>query len=457
MSTSVPKRAFAAVMVAGLMALTAGQIFDLDNVEEIRAGSISVHYVYYAYAGDEKGEKAGAVAEVHAALVPDVKAVEPAKPSTIAKYNLVYIVLVPAKEFDTVVNPASLCEHLFSDQDQLTHTAVFQVGADNTKVPLAASGAYYLGIANCGNTTGFRVSGQVTVKHAHGFLPAIDVHMTSLYGLWLAVYIAISAVWGCLLAAKYKHVIQLQIYFLVVSLIAVGECLVWLIFYSTWNHGGVMNNILLVAGTFTSTWKVLVLFRMAFAARFAPSKRDASLWDEEKLNLALLIWSVPAFNLSFAHFYRPSMNFNGFGITMSALPAVVCTAAVMVWIMLRMSSEVALLKEISYEAHVALLRKSQAILCLASVGAFISTLVHIFDPTLGYEPSSWGGHAVAADGVSQAVFATTLCLAMCTWRPTEALQDSEYQAQGEVAAPGEAEAIGAPAGDDDDDDDLALP
>jgi len=268
-----------------------------------------------------------------------------------------------------------------------------------------------------------------------------------LYGLWLAIYILIAAVWGCVLLAKSNSVIQLQFYFLVVSLIAVGECLAWLIFYSTWNTGGAMNQILLVAGTFLSTWKVLVLFRMAFAARFAPSEK-ASVWDEEKLNLALLVWSVPAFHLGFAHFYRSSMNFEGFSIVLNALPAIIFTAGIIVWVMLRISSEVAMLKEIHYDVHVGLLRKTQAILCIAGVGAFISTMVHVFDPTLGYDPTSWSGHAVATDGFPQAVFATTLCASMCVWAPTQALQDAEYQAQGEQPAPGEAEAIGAAQEDD---------
>jgi len=438
--------AFATAVAAVLLRLSAGQIFDLDAVDSVHGGAISVHYVYYAYSGND--DKAAATVEVSAAMVPDVEAHMPAKPSVIAAYKLCYIVLVPAASFNLLVRPEKFCEDIRSPSTNLPNTHAFRVGDDtNNKATFTASGAYYLGVANCGEMQGFKLSGRVTVKHAHGFLPAIDIHMTSLYGLWLAIYILIAAVWGCVLLAKSNSVIQLQFYFLVVSLIAVGECLAWLIFYSTWNTGGAMNQILLVAGTFLSTWKVLVLFRMAFAARFAPSEK-ASVWDEEKLNLALLVWSVPAFHLGFAHFYRSSMNFEGFSIVLNALPAIIFTAGIIVWVMLRISSEVAMLKEIHYDVHVGLLRKTQAILCIAGVGAFISTMVHVFDPTLGYDPTSWSGHAVATDGFPQAVFATTLCASMCVWAPTQALQDAEYQAQGEQPAPGEAEAIGAAQEDD---------
>merc|ERR1719330_768353 len=129
--------------------------------------------------------------------------------------------------------------HVDNASDVWAYTVSMGSPRRGMDIKINRTGIWLMVISNCGHfDTGF-INGNVTAKHAYGYLPANEVYKMPFYAGLGIVYGIMAAIWGGL-CARWAHVLfHIQYCILGVVLLGLLEGGLWLVFFHHFNQTAV--------------------------------------------------------------------------------------------------------------------------------------------------------------------------------------------------------------------------
>jgi len=431
------------------------QPFVFDGVPVPGPLTLQTHYLFYVYAAKDAPDRrhGDPTVSMELVLLPDEASRAPAPLEELARYESFGVAVLPQADFDATFHSRSFCSPRgASDASKLTvretasgDAVVLHAISGGSMKPhedaLRRSGVYVLAAANCGNLTGFKVSGTVSVRNPHGFLPGVDYSKKDMYGLFFLVYLTISLVWIRCSHRWMGRLFMVQRSMLWVCLTAASESAAMWLFYVLWNSSNAVHQVLFFAGSLFSLWKVLLLFREALLASevFRDDAGSAPSACNAPAHLALVAYAGAEFRFRLMAQFRTGYGLGSSEMFWNALPMVALGLLLFAWGGLSLMREKQALLDRNMGDRASLLTQSQVVVGAAAVGALATLALQLADPGLSADVGSWGLHGLISDGLGQCVFASVLAAAMLVWWPSESKQRESASA----AACPECQRIGA--------------
>mmetsp|Transcript_22826 Transcript_22826/g.65618 ORF Transcript_22826/g.65618 Transcript_22826/m.65618 type:complete len:480 (-) Transcript_22826:82-1521(-) len=448
-----------AMAVAVWMAQSASAMkFEFDSAEPIAPYTLTTQYMFYVEteSGASGQTHADALVSIDAMIIPDAQAKNPTSASEVARYAKVQASILLNEDLGNTINTKRFCGHdgvVFEESSAILagQTAgPFKLSDQKSKqqANLTRSGVYVLVVTNCGNLTGVKVSGAVSVKNPHGFSSALDQHTANMYWGFLALYVVVLLVWLLATIRSWKQLYEVQKGIVPISVLAAIECCLMGVVYYTDNQTDVFNVDLFLAASLTSAWKVCELFRMAVqsAELLCGTEENApGLMSRATLILALSSYMVADFNFRDVLRLRFAYAMPLDHVLRNSFPCFLVGLAIFCWCHVTMFRQREVFKLNGQEVEASLIAKSHMILWLGTVGALLVSYAQLADPTHTESVNSWKLHGLISVGLPQLVFAIVLSSCMCVWWPSEATLMHE---RGQAGPDEECQPIGATWNDD---------
>jgi len=448
-----------AVAVAVWMAHSASAMkFDFDSAEPTTPYTITAHYMFYVVNDSiASGQKqAEAVVNIDAMIIPDAQAKNPTSASDVAGYKKVQAAIVLQKDVSNTFVTKRFCDEdgllLAAQPASLVGFAgpfTLSSQKSNQQATLNQSGAYVLVVSNCGNLTGVKVSGAVSVKNPHGFSSALDHHKANLYWGFLVFYIVVSTAWLWATVRRWKQLHDVQKGIVAISVLAAIECCLMGVLYVVDNQTDSFSEGLFLVASVTSALKVSELLRMAMqsAELLCGTEEYASGWvSSATTTLALTSFIIADFNFIDLLRMRFAYAMPVDKVLRSVAPCFIVGLATFSWCHITMFRQREALKSNGRKAEASLLAKSHRILWFGTAGAFLAIYAQLVDPTDTNNVDSWKSHGVISVGLPHFVFALVLSSCMFVWWPSEATLRHEL---GQPGPDEECQPIGATLDDQD--------
>uniref|UniRef100_A0A7S2I0L6 GOST seven transmembrane domain-containing protein n=1 Tax=Zooxanthella nutricula TaxID=1333877 RepID=A0A7S2I0L6_9DINO len=427
----------------------AAQVFRFDDVDVPAPQTLQTHVMYYIRSLTGSGSQA------RGKVTFDLTQVEGAGASQ--KYSGLQALVMSRSSFDTWAAKEAQCSTATSTGsadkqgtpeagtlllDKIPGPPPVSYAIKGPKestsltvdLPQSKSEVYVLVFSNCGSVDheGIKVVGTVSVRNAHGYLPAHDYPKRVFYAVMVVCYTVASFVWAVAAIKWWSTLLYIQKGILFVGILGLIENLSFLILYEVWNQSGIYSVAISMVATLCYAWKLGVAFQVLLVqVVFDPAVGSAAegendTWANCKLSVAVALYMIAEFNAKVVQSYRLSRDLKLDTILLNYAPVVVMSLVLYAWANVALISTTAALKERG-EKHASALFHSHVLVIISMIGGGLALAVELFDPT-SRDPDSWSLHWVWADGVRQIAFLVLFAGAQAVWFPSDETLGYTYQA-----------------------------
>jgi len=448
------------VAIVGCIAQLAMAKFTFDGLAPLQPLTLQQHYLFYVLIpSNAKGQKqASATVTVDAKIAP-----RPSAQETVG-YKGLHVAILPHDDFDKFVDTKRFCDArdrlvLAPDaakQADLLAGPFLLTGQNESKqqAVLTRSGVYTLVIANCGNLTDVEISGSVSVKNPHGFLPATDYNKEIVYWGFLVFYLLATSGWLVATLSLWEQLFEVQKDITAVSLLGAIECCLMGIVYRTSNQTDSFSENLFVLACLASMMKVCGLLRMAKQSTESFGGIEGATsgtLSNIMVNIVIVIYVVAEFNFRQVLRVRFAYALKSNEVMLNAVPCLLAGLVVYIWGHLSLLRQRDAAKDHGRANEVLLITRSHVVLCFGTVGALLVGFAQLADTIDNGSISSWKSHCLISDGLPQLIFTMVLVSCMFVWWPADGALAAEH---GVLATDEESQPIGAIFNDDALDDDV---
>jgi len=124
------------------------------------------------------------------------------------------------------------------------------------------TGTWILVFTNCGNSNGADISGKISLRYSHGFLPVAEYWTMQVYGLLSMVYAIVAALWFVALHQRNGFKNSIHNWLLVVAATAFLECYFSFFNHKWWNVKGNQNEIVATGTLLFNSLKYVFSLRL---------------------------------------------------------------------------------------------------------------------------------------------------------------------------------------------------
>jgi hypothetical protein len=416
--------------IVAFLALVAAQVYEFIDEALPPPRSLHVVYSFYVFGVRHPSDKRGrdAFVKVHkVALSNEVPGVS--------------VILVPHETFWEAMSPQKFCCHeqdaaagkcrlggLYAES-QLDYHYKLSASALEEKKRIDKGGAYFLAVANCGDSDGVRISGQVILKHTYGFLNGLEWAKLPFYGNLSLGYMGLAAWWTLQSATWWKQIGTIHVCIVVVIVISLLEAAFWWEFYSDWNRQGVYSRTFFFFAISATVLKSAVSYMLLLVASLGWGVTRPYLERELVLRVlgvgAVFVFfdAVREVMLSFRH----SHSVPPFLVLVCLVPVSMLVAGIFVWVFASLAS---LMKALSERKQMEKLRSITALWRVLCASLAAGTISLLYQMSTFHVPIAdrWHTHWLLTDGVSHGIFFLVLVCIMYLWAPHGNSEKYSYSA-----------------------------
>jgi len=328
-----------------------------------------------------------------------------------------------AKESDQLLvrKPATLSN---TDVHVYSATIRFPTGPDwkpvDTRFPIDSSGAYLLVLSNCGKIDNVKVSGNVIVKNAYGYLPGKHFYKMSFY-TWLAcAYTILAARWMILTIRHRSEVIAIHWSICVVVFLGLAEAAMWALYYRNWNTTGHRERFLCIASIILYMSKSAFSYMLVLVGSLGWGITRPYLEKEtvNKIKVVsfsyIVLGTVKEVMEQFRQEYIVSASF----MLLCLFPVAIVTGLIFYWVFVSLVTLIETLKERRQYDRLLQFECLCKALITAIVVTGISQIVYIIEQLLEVS-MQWKFEWLWSDGIPSSLFFLILFQIMIQWAPQQ--------------------------------------
>jgi len=419
-----------------------GETFDFHGVAVPREFSLATHYVFYA----------SSAASVEYRLLPLQKS--DAAVELPEGYPSVEVSLLPFDSFWHLVDPHHFCATvddvrynrakrscrllLRNSGGDLAEQGVSVQGTPHAggrgptaavSFPIARSGKYILAVTNCGNFSKARMSGTVSVRSAHGYLPANELGTMRLFG-WLSLaYLVVLLAWSAGLARRLSALDAVQRGIGAIAAVCLVEAAASWLEYQVWNATGVRRDLVTCVSLSSHTLKFILSWRLVLLAApgagVAPEDPGTSTQVVFSVVTAVFLVQNGMWRLIVSSRYSLALE----RVLVFGVPGTLIFAGMYVWTFKALSDRIASLDRQKHEVLARMFRTARLVLVASALLSALVTALQFVDIWKGLTADRWERQWITLQGAPQFAFMSVLIAMMLVWRPSEGSWKYDYSVQ----------------------------
>eukprot|EP00438_Fugacium_kawagutii_P026869 Skav221165 [mRNA] locus=scaffold85:304027:306632:+ [translate_table: standard] len=336
-------------------------------------------------------------------------------------------------------------DHLILHQEPGQASAVYnyqvlfgEKKTQKTQMTLKNSAVYFLVLSNCGNFDKATISGSVTVKNYHGFLPANEYGKMPLYAILAVLMVVIFLIWSLICIRWWKELFNIHLAIGTLCFFTILEDVAWFLYLWSWNEGGVESKPLFGGCVFLSVSRSTFSYMLILSACLGwgvtkPILDGGTICRMVSLSVVYICLNVVReVVLADRHTQSVPTAF----VVLCLLPVSCMNGGIFYWIFAALSGLMETLEAQQQSAKLALFQKLWWVLVMAVAFAFAILLSQIF--IVANDSSSWQYQWLVTDLAPGIGFMLVLLSVMYLWCPNADTQRFAYSAQLE----GEADELG---------------
>mmetsp|Transcript_93103 Transcript_93103/g.221439 ORF Transcript_93103/g.221439 Transcript_93103/m.221439 type:complete len:477 (-) Transcript_93103:20-1450(-) len=314
-------------------------------------------------------------------------------------------------------------------------------------------GVYYLVVSNCGTFDQATISGQIVVKHQHGYLPANEYSKMPFYGISGLVCSGLFVIWVLLCVRWWTQLFNIHLCIAAVCFLAVAEAGIWYLFLIDWNSSGIHSNFLFASAVVfsvtrsTSSYMLVLLACLGWGVT-KPILDGSTICRILCLSFIYIVLNViREIVLAYSHSQAIPIPF----VLLCLVPVSILNGGIFYWIFVALTGLMETLESQGQTEKLQIFKKLWWILLIAIAFAVGVLMAQVFVFSRDF-PARWEEQWMFTDGAPQVGYVCVLTAIMCLWAPNEDSQRFAYSAQIDANADDQKESVIAQAEGISDDD-----
>jgi len=388
----------------------AGEIWRMSTMETPESLSLEVRYLFYV---------SGIDGQASLVSFDDLRLTPPAgRPS--GSYNAMWVGLLPWKNFGDLINADSFCAFNGSlllekhESKRLAKVVKLSDSADQAEYTarISAPGVYALFVANCGQVSGFSLSGTFSVKNPGGFLSGTEAYEYPVYLISASCAVMALMAWSWLFFSA-AELFKVHYYISGLLLFTLAEAAVQTLHYSVLNNIGEESTLEAIAVALTATKVALSLLSLFIVTGTNSDEESSPSCGHSILCAGCALAMVPRLAASRM---RGPHNLSGSVLAGSSALVVVAVLVVLCIICRRLSSCMKICRETEQTDALKRLQQTALNIIVTLLGVAVVLVVDQFvSPAAAVD--HWSYHALWVAVPEQLVFGLALTHMMNVWAP----------------------------------------
>mmetsp|Transcript_94074 Transcript_94074/g.304325 ORF Transcript_94074/g.304325 Transcript_94074/m.304325 type:complete len:465 (+) Transcript_94074:91-1485(+) len=388
----------------------AGEIWRMSTMETPESLSLEVRYLFYVSGIDDQ---ASLVSFDGLRLTPPA-----GRPS--GSYNAMWVGLLPWKNFGDLINADSFCAFDGSlqlekhESKRLAKVVKLSDSADQAEYTarISAPGVYALFVANCGQVSGFSLSGTFSVKNPGGFLSGTEAYEYPVYLISASCAVMALMAWSWLFFSA-AELFKVHYYISGLLLITLAEAAVQTLHYGMLNNNGEESTLEAIVVALTATKVALSLLSLFIVTGTNSDEESSPSCGHSILCAGCSLAMVPRLAASRM---RGPHNLSGSVLAGSSALVVVAVLVVLCIICRRLSSCMKICRETEQTDALKRLQQTALNIIVTLLGVAVVLVVDQFvSPAAAVD--HWSYHALWVAVPEQLVFGLALTHMMNVWAP----------------------------------------
>jgi len=388
----------------------AGEILRMSTMETPESLSLEVRYLFYVSGIDDQ---ASLVSFDGLRLTPPA-----GRPS--GSYNAMWVGLLPWKNFGDLINADSFCAFNGSlllekhESKRLAKVVKLSDSADQAEYTarISAPGVYALFVANCGQVSGFSLSGTFSVKNPGGFLSGTEAYEYPVYLISASCAVMALMAWSWLFFSA-AELFKVHYYISGLLLFTLAEAAVQTLHYGMLNNNGEESTLEAIVVALTATKVALSLLSLFIVTGTNSDEESSPSCGHSILCAGCSLAMVPRLAASRM---RGPHNLSGSVLAGSSALVVVAVLVVLCIICRRLSSCMKICRETEQTDALKRLQQTALNIIVTLLGVAVVLVVDQFvSPAAAVD--HWSYHALWVAVPEQLVFGLALTHMMYVWAP----------------------------------------
>mmetsp|Transcript_61900 Transcript_61900/g.177562 ORF Transcript_61900/g.177562 Transcript_61900/m.177562 type:complete len:465 (+) Transcript_61900:98-1492(+) len=388
----------------------AGEILRMSTMETPESLSLEVRYLFYVSGIDDQASMVS---------FDDLRLTPPAgRPS--GSYNAMWVGLLPWKNFGDLINADSFCAFDGSlqlekhESKRLAKVVKLSDSADQAEYTarISAPGVYALFVANCGQVSGFSLSGTFSVKNPGGFLSGTEAYEYPVYLISASCAVMALMAWSWLFFSA-AELFKVHYYISGLLLFTLAEAAVQTLHYGVLNNNGEESTLEAIAVALTATKVALSLSSLFIVSGTNSEEESSPSCGHSILCAGCSLAMVPRLAASRM---RGPHNLSGSVLAGSSALVAVAVLVVLCVICRRLSSCMKICRETEQTDALKRLQQTALNIIVTLFGVAVVLVADQFvSPAAAVD--HWSYHALWVAVPEQLVFGLALTHMMYVWAP----------------------------------------
>mmetsp|Transcript_19585 Transcript_19585/g.54506 ORF Transcript_19585/g.54506 Transcript_19585/m.54506 type:complete len:465 (-) Transcript_19585:65-1459(-) len=388
----------------------AGEILRMSTMETPESLSLEVRYLFYVSGIDDQASMVS---------FDDLRLTPPAgRPS--GSYNAMWVGLLPWKNFGDLINADSFCAFDGSlqlekhESKRLAKVVKLSDSADQAEYTarISAPGVYALFVANCGQVSGFSLSGTFSVKNPGGFLSGTEAYEYPVYLISASCAVMALMAWSWLFFSA-AELFKVHYYISGLLLFTLAEAAVQTLHYGVLNNIGEESTLEAIAVALTATKVALSLSSLFIVSGTNSEEESSPSCGHSILCAGCSLAMVPRLAASRM---RGPHNLSGSVLAGSSALVAVAVLVVLCVICRRLSSCMKICRETEQTDALKRLQQTALNIIVTLFGVAVVLVADQFvSPAAAVD--HWSYHALWVAVPEQLVFGLALTHMMYVWAP----------------------------------------
>jgi len=438
-----------------LLSVAAAQIYRFDETAVPESKSLSLLYAFFVF---DPANSSTASAKITPPYVQFRKLTAASSSDDfgddkLGNYKGIQVHLIKYEDLWKQVDTSQMCatqsdvsNGLSKEQDHLIirrnsgqtledvnvyrHQLRFGSKEPDGKYKMKQGGVYYLVLSNCGTFDEATVSGDVVVKHAHGFLPSNEYSKMPFYGVLSMVGCGLFLLWLLLCVRWWTELFNIHLCIAAASGLAVMESLMWYAFLMDWNGRGIHSEFMFAAAVIISVTRSTLSYMLVLLACLGwgvtkPILDGSTLCRISLLSIIYIVLNViREIVLAYSHTQAIPIHF----VLLCLVPVSVMNGGIFYWIFAALTGLMETLESQGQTAKLTVFKKLWWILLMAIFFAVGVLMAQVFIFSRDF-PERWEQQWLFTDGAPQVGYNFVLAAIMVLWAPNEDSQRFAYSAQ----------------------------